>query len=132
MARWKGFRNKQDKCFYCFRPVEELKKQGIYMTVDHVVPKCKGGTNDLDNLVAACERCNNCKGDSLKWYEGCAAIEAFGNPEWYRDILLAEETNEPKNKGKDRGNRECEDYISGKGCFCVAKCQRQWRYDQWD
>ena|ERR1051325_6588326 len=131
MARWKGFRNKQNKCFYCFRTIEELKEQGIYMTVDHVIPKCRGGTNDLDNLVAACERCNNMKGESQNWYAGCVASEAFGNPEWYRDILLAEEeASKTERKGKDRGNRECESYIAGKGCFCVAKCQRQWRYEE--
>lgn len=30
--------------------------------VDHVVPKAKGGGDELDNLVAACARCNLRKG----------------------------------------------------------------------
>ncbi|MGI9142010.1 MAG: HNH endonuclease, partial [Fluviibacter sp.] len=30
-------------------------------TVDHVVPRSKGGTDDLDNLVAACMSCNSSK-----------------------------------------------------------------------
>ena len=29
---------------------------------DHVVPRAKGGTDDTDNLVAACGRCNRRKG----------------------------------------------------------------------
>ena len=33
------------------------------MTVDHVVPKTMGGTDHWDNLVCACSRCNNRKGD---------------------------------------------------------------------
>lgn len=32
-------------------------------TVDHVVPRSRGGTHSLDNCVAACKPCNNQKGD---------------------------------------------------------------------
>lgn len=32
-------------------------------TVDHIVPKAKGGTNAFDNLALACRRCNHAKGD---------------------------------------------------------------------
>ena len=27
-------------------------------TVEHVQPKCKGGTNDTENLTLFCQRCN--------------------------------------------------------------------------
>ena len=33
------------------------------MTVDHVVPKTAGGADTWENLVCACSRCNNRKGD---------------------------------------------------------------------
>jgi len=33
------------------------------MTVDHIIPKNKGGDDSWENLVCACERCNNLKGD---------------------------------------------------------------------
>lgn len=33
--------------------------QGDATTVDHVVPKVLGGTDDLTNLVAACRSCNS-------------------------------------------------------------------------
>ena len=33
------------------------------MTVDHVIPKNKGGQDTWENLVCACDRCNNKKGD---------------------------------------------------------------------
>ncbi|MGH8004239.1 MAG: HNH endonuclease, partial [Limisphaerales bacterium] len=33
------------------------------MTVDHVVPKIYGGADSWENLVCACTRCNNLKGD---------------------------------------------------------------------
>ena len=33
------------------------------MTVDHVIPTVRGGADSWDNLVCACERCNNKKGN---------------------------------------------------------------------
>lgn len=33
------------------------------MTVDHVVPKLRGGGDVWENLVCACDRCNNKKGN---------------------------------------------------------------------
>lgn len=32
------------------------------MTIDHVIPQCKGGTNGKDNLLPACAACNTAKG----------------------------------------------------------------------
>ena len=34
-------------------------------TIDHVIPRCKGGQNTWENLVAACLRCNSRKADKL-------------------------------------------------------------------
>ena len=42
------------KCVYC-GSAENL-------TVDHVRPKSKGGTDTADNLVTACRPCNQAKG----------------------------------------------------------------------
>lgn len=41
-------------CHYCGKEAK---------TVDHVVPKSRGGKNAPENVVAACYRCNNLKGD---------------------------------------------------------------------
>jgi len=35
------------------------------LTVDHVVPKSKGGASSWDNIVASCAPCNRRKGNSL-------------------------------------------------------------------
>ena len=35
------------------------------LTVDHVIPRSKGGGSTWDNIVAACAPCNRRKGDSL-------------------------------------------------------------------
>ncbi|HEV2176905.1 MAG TPA: HNH endonuclease [Terriglobia bacterium] len=47
-------------CQFCGRvsPAGEL-------TLDHVIPRSRGGHTDWDNLVACCHRCNNLKGDRL-------------------------------------------------------------------
>jgi len=42
------------KCVYC-GSTENL-------TVDHIRPKSKGGTDTADNLVTACRPCNQAKG----------------------------------------------------------------------
>lgn len=44
------------KCVYCGRG-------DLPLTVDHVLPKARGGTDSWENLVCACTVCNNRKGD---------------------------------------------------------------------
>jgi len=49
-----------NECQYCqhkFPPSE--------LTIDHVIPKSRGGSNTWLNLVAACKSCNQKKGDKL-------------------------------------------------------------------
>jgi 5-methylcytosine-specific restriction endonuclease McrA len=31
-------------------------------TLEHLVPRCEGGSNEIDNLAAACHACNNARG----------------------------------------------------------------------
>lgn len=44
------------KCSYCGRG-------DLPLTIDHVVPRAKGGSDSWENLVCACTLCNNKKGD---------------------------------------------------------------------
>lgn len=44
------------KCGYCGRA-------DLPLTIDHIIPKSKGGDDSWENLVAACLPCNNKKGD---------------------------------------------------------------------
>lgn len=50
-------------CHYCDKKVA---KPGTYSgkktTFDHIVPQAKGGSDDVDNLVLCCARCNSEKG----------------------------------------------------------------------
>ena len=36
------------------------------MTVDHIQPKSKGGSNELNNLTPMCDRCNGKKADKVE------------------------------------------------------------------
>lgn len=51
-------------CQYCFGkfPLKDL-------TLDHVQPKSKGGSNEHENLVLACRDCNLIKGATIPFYD---------------------------------------------------------------
>lgn len=38
------------------------EKTGVYLSVDHIVPRSRGGTNDPSNLRCLCTTCNTLKG----------------------------------------------------------------------
>lgn len=58
------FRRDDYKCQYC------PEDNPVLMTVDHVIARSKGGTNDMGNLKTACTACNGDKGDlSLEEWE---------------------------------------------------------------
>lgn len=50
------FRRDNHTCQYCGIKNSEL-------TIDHIIPKVKGGKDNWENLVTACHKCNNKKGD---------------------------------------------------------------------
>jgi 5-methylcytosine-specific restriction endonuclease McrA len=77
------FHHKGLKCCYCDKKGKYLircvDKTGnehvdlytdkfILMTVDHVLPKSKGGTRELKNLVPACRKCNSSKSNQPTWF----------------------------------------------------------------
>ncbi len=55
LTRREVFRRDGFVCQYCGRPTERP-------TIDHVIPRHRGGTSTWDNLVTACPACNLRKG----------------------------------------------------------------------
>ena len=56
-------REKADQCIYCGRE----KK----LTVEHILPRSRGGPDSSDNAVFVCRECNSSKGDRrlYEWYD---------------------------------------------------------------
>lgn len=46
------------KCAYC-----GCHLNATHFTIDHIIPKAYGGTNDISNLLPACHNCNKMKND---------------------------------------------------------------------
>lgn len=55
-TRFEVFKRDGFKCQYCGRSAPD-----VVLEVDHIIPVCKGGDNDLLNLVTACFDCNRGK-----------------------------------------------------------------------
>ena len=53
--RHRVFKRDNNECVYC-----GSKKE---LTIDHVLPRSKGGKNTWDNLVTCCSKCNLKKGN---------------------------------------------------------------------
>ena len=53
------------KCAYCDKELDTKSA-----TIDHIVPKYKGGHNVKSNMVCSCSKCNRSKGSVLleDWY----------------------------------------------------------------
>lgn len=49
----------RSRCAYCGKKSKKL-------TVDHIIPLVKGGTNTIDNVAPACGKCNSSKRDKLR------------------------------------------------------------------
>ncbi len=58
LSRKNILRRDNHRCQYCGR-------SDLPLTIDHVNPKSKGGTDSWENMVCACVKCNNKKGDRL-------------------------------------------------------------------
>ena len=61
------------RCGYCDRPAA---------TVDHILPRSRGGRNTWTNTVAACAACNQAKGDRTPAEAGIRLRVTPATPSW--------------------------------------------------
>jgi 5-methylcytosine-specific restriction endonuclease McrA len=57
-------------CQYCGQRLPRRE-----LTIDHVVPRARGGKTKWDNVVAACRQCNGCKGNLLPSEAGLTLLQ---------------------------------------------------------
>ncbi|MBN1808202.1 MAG: HNH endonuclease [Planctomycetes bacterium] len=71
------FERDKYRCQYCGSrlPSSEL-------TLDHVVPRSRGGKSAWDNIVVACVKCNTRKGNSLPGEAGMRLLKKPSKPKW--------------------------------------------------
>jgi hypothetical protein len=61
-------------CVYCGASVED----GTKLTLDHLTPHSKGGSNHPSNLVTCCHRCNSSRGNrTVRAF--CKAVAEYVN-----------------------------------------------------
>lgn len=47
------------RCYYCWC---DLSKLGRDATIDHLLQYYRGGSDEIENLVSCCRRCNSARG----------------------------------------------------------------------
>jgi 5-methylcytosine-specific restriction endonuclease McrA len=62
-------------CQYC-------GAQKVALTLDHVIPKDKGGHTDWDNLVCCCTKCNSKKGNQAPHEAGMTLLRRPRRPKF--------------------------------------------------
>lgn len=73
LSRKNVLRRDSYKCQYCGR-------SDLSLTIDHIVPKSRNGDDSWENLVAACIKCNNKKGDRTPDESGLALKKKPNRP----------------------------------------------------
>jgi 5-methylcytosine-specific restriction endonuclease McrA len=90
--RHKIYKRDGHKCVYCGN-----SKQ---LTIDHLIPKSKGGKNTWENLVTCCSRCNVKKGDKTIEQAGLKLLKKPYEPDIFIEAMnttLEKVWNEYKN-----------------------------------
>jgi 5-methylcytosine-specific restriction endonuclease McrA len=92
------------KCQYC-----GVRGTQFDLTLDHIMPRSRGGRSDAENLCAACKQCNQRKGDrtpdearmpllaspsALRYGLDKAMLRHYAEsrPEWLPYLFLADKT----------------------------------------
>jgi len=87
LSRRAVFTRDGSTCVYC---------GGSATSIDHVVPRSRGGTHTWDNVVAACRRCNHTKADRSLAEMGWSLPHPPGAPSGTAWRLLGHRTVDPR------------------------------------
>lgn len=68
VVKWHRVNQIDDGIHYDLFYLGKNKKNTLF-TIDHIIPKSKGGKNNIENLQPMCYDCNNKKDDKIIKYE---------------------------------------------------------------
>ena len=77
------YRRDEYQCQYCGQPLSERK-----LTIEHVLPRSRGGPTSWDNCVAACADCNSRKADMTPQEAGMKLKTKPRQPEWKPTLAI--------------------------------------------
>lgn len=86
------FRRDDYTCQYCSK-----KKATNKLTIDHVVPRSRGGKSTWTNCVVACWDCNSSKASKTLGESGLKLLRKPFKPEWTPRLVLKKVRNTPEN-----------------------------------
>lgn len=66
------------------------------MALEHIVPKCKGGRSNKENLLVVCQSCNSKKGKNIS--STCSLSYLLENKEFFLNLCRYENRNLAFNK----------------------------------
>lgn len=89
LTRTNIFIRDKGKCQYCDKRLNKSR-----FTVDHVIPRSKGGKSSWENLVCACSKCNTYKGDKSLKEMGIKLKKKPGQPKNNLFMILKDESPE--------------------------------------
>lgn len=97
-------------CHYCTEEMVDPKvaRNGSkMMTLEHVVPQSRGGSDDISNLVLACSECNNNRANNLNfcWCDGCDKILTRFYNRRFRALINANKPRVFYHKGQWRAKQ---------------------------
>jgi 5-methylcytosine-specific restriction endonuclease McrA len=75
------FQRDKYTCQYCTKAFRRK-----YLTVDHVIPSSRNGSNNWDNLVTACFDCNSKKADRTPGEAGMHLLNIPKKPGWFNPV----------------------------------------------
>ncbi len=82
-TRWNLFKRDRYTCQYC-----GLQPGAAELTIDHLLPRSRGGTSDWDNCVVACIVCNSRKGSRTVQEAGLKLRKDPERPRWSPQLVL--------------------------------------------
>lgn len=85
------FHRDNNICTYCGNSFNKSE-----LTIDHIVPKSRGGTNDWKNIITSCKPCNGKKADKTPNEANMKMLYKPREPKW--TDTLTKRSNTPKIK----------------------------------